>query len=85
MWRSFFLAVGISLGILGGECLVFEKATLKGKEEAPVASYLGGIPYLNSSPAPSSTGEIRFPDWAPYALLTAGAVIICYSATVAKA
>ena len=30
MWRAFFMAIGITLCILGGECLLIDKAVLEG-------------------------------------------------------
>jgi hypothetical protein len=64
MWRSFFLAVGLTLCILGGECLIVDKAfvTLAGR---------GGREFVP-------------PEWAPWSLLSAGAVVSLYSLTVAR-
>ncbi|HEX4414527.1 MAG TPA: hypothetical protein VH107_12925 [Lacipirellulaceae bacterium] len=66
MWRSFFLAVGAYCVLLGVEALVLEKAVLK------------------SSPTQISMSahEIIPPDWAPWSLLGAGAVVLLYSFTV---
>jgi hypothetical protein len=84
MWRAFFMAVGITLCICGAECLVFEKADLHRKQEAAPPTPVMVIPYLSASVAPNSSGEIRFPEWAPWTLISAGAVVVCYSLTVAK-
>ena len=68
MWRSFFLAVGAYCCLLGMEALAVEKAVLK------VSS--------NTGMMASSTREVVPPDWAPWSLLGAGAVVVLYSFTV---
>jgi hypothetical protein len=63
MWRSFFLAVGVFLVILGAEALAIDKAVLARSE---------------------GLTDIVPPEWAPWSLLSAGAVVILYSFTVPK-
>lgn len=72
MWRAFFLAIGICLGLLGAECLVVEKVVLttKGGASPPGAA--------------KAVREIRPPEWAPWTLLSSGAVIILYSFTIPR-
>lgn len=79
MWRSLFLAAGIVLCIMGAECLVLEKAVLaKDKSAAPETLSMFG-------PAPTSSAtEIRPPDWAPWSLLSSGAVVILYSYSIPR-
>jgi hypothetical protein len=87
MWRAFFTAVGISLCILGAECLLLEKANLNlpaQKEPEQTSSYLQIPPYLQPASAPPNSRELQLPDWAPWTLLSAGTVIVLYSMTVAK-
>lgn len=84
MWRAFFMAIGISLCILGMECLVFEKAVLNKRRQEPPPSFVPGLPYLQTPTVQPSYPEIRFADWAPWTLICAGSVVICYSLTVAK-
>jgi len=81
MWRAFFCAIGISLMLLGGECLVVDKAVLAvSAKQAPQSS-----PYLFVPPSAESTSqEVQPPEWAPWSLLSAGAVIVLYTLTVAK-
>jgi hypothetical protein len=62
MWRSFFLAVGVFLFILGAEALIVERAVLNRADATNI------IP----------------PEWAPWSLLSAGAVVILYSFTIPK-
>ena len=80
MWRSLFLAAGIILCILGAECLVLEKAVM-----AQEAANLDAPSTLFTQPVlVSSSREIKPPDWAPWSLLSTGAVVILYSYTLPK-
>lgn len=81
MWRAFFCAIGISLMLIGGECLVVEKAVLAtGPKPAS-----GSSPYLFApGPGTTTSQEFRPPEWAPWSLLSAGAVIVLYTLTIQK-
>ena len=80
MWRALFVAVGISLCVLGTECLVVEKAVLaKPPSELQPTGALMGSP----RPLPSSNA-IEPPEWAPWSLLSAGAVVLLYSFTIPR-
>jgi hypothetical protein len=68
MWRSFFLAVGAYVCILGVQALAVERATFKSD-------------IANNT---SFGKEIVPPDWAPWSLLGAGAVVVLYSFTIPK-
>ena len=73
MLRAFFLAIGIFAFILGLECLVVDKAVLHPRREA--ATSFGQqmtTPYR----------EITPPEWAPWSLLSVGAVVTLYSFTI---
>ena len=72
MWRAFFLAVGITLCILGAECLVLHKAVLAAEQDAEVT-------VKNVKPR-----EIKPPEWAPWSLLSAGVVVVLYSFTIPR-
>jgi hypothetical protein len=63
MWRAFFLAVGITAGLLGAESLAVDKVIVRAPQE-------GG------------RSEISPPDWAPWSLISAGAVTLLYSFTI---
>jgi len=85
MWRSFFLAIGISMLILGGECLVIEKAVMARKpdpaaEAGPIARTFQATPFA----PPPKQRVIRPPDWAAWTLLSAGAVVIIYASTLRR-
>ncbi len=82
MWRAFFAAIGAILLILGGECLVVEKAVLASapqKVEAPLSPF-----DEPTSPRPPVNRELRPPEWAPWSLLSAGAVIMLYTFTLRR-
>ena len=66
MWRSFFLAIGAYCCLLGVEALAIERAVLK----------------VDASNAQTSWREVVPPDWAPWSLLGAGAVVMLYSFTI---
>jgi hypothetical protein len=74
MMRAFFLALGIYAFLLGLECLVLEKAVLQPSRQATAAA-------LAQQVAPSYR-EITPAEWAPWSLLSAGAVVILYSFTL---
>ena len=67
MVRAFFLAVGLSAFILGLECLVLDKAVLHVDQDPAVQ-----VAYR----------ELKPTDWAPWSLLSAGAVVMLYSFTI---
>ncbi len=68
MWRSFFIAVGFSLLVVGAECLVVDDFILASRGGANVAE--------------GRSRDIKPPDWAPWSLLSAGAVTMLYSFTI---
>jgi hypothetical protein len=79
MWRSLFLAMGIVLCILGAECLVMEKAVLKGDDaQIPQASA------IFMSPSVQSSKEVVPPEWAPWTLMSFGAVVVLYSYSIPR-
>jgi hypothetical protein len=81
MWRAFFLAIGITLCILGAECLVVEKAVLASPNSPPPTASSPFQPAPTTSQRPR---EIVPPEWAAWSLLSAGAVVILYSFTIPK-
>lgn len=74
MWRALFMALGISAVILGLECLVVEKAVLA-NTAAPAAE---------GQPAIGASRDFIPPDWAPWSLMSTGAVTMLYSVTLPK-
>jgi hypothetical protein len=74
MIRSFFLAIGIFSLILGAECLVLDRAVLAPSQANTVEGFAERMA--------TSQREISPPEWAPWSLLSAGAVVILYSFTL---
>ncbi|MCC6493729.1 MAG: hypothetical protein IT424_12005 [Pirellulales bacterium] len=68
MFRSLFLAFGVYSCLLGVEALAVDQAILKRPEDQPAAPQKVVAP----------------PDWAPWSLLGAGAVVVIYSFTIPK-
>lgn len=70
MFRAFFLALGLSTFLLGLECLVVERAVIKARNDSAVEKM--AVSYR----------EVRPPEWAPWSLLSGGAVVMLYSFTL---
>jgi len=68
MWRSFFLAIGVYVCLLGVQALAVERAVLK-----PDVASQAGIGQ-----------EIVPPEWAPWSLIGGGAVVVLYSFTIPR-
>ena len=78
MWRAFFLAMGISLFIMGAESLVIEQAVLVPKGQAAQASAFS--PGAAAKPAV----VVRPPEWVPWTFMSVGTVVVLYSFTIPK-
>lgn len=74
MLRAFFLALGVYACILGAECLVLDKAVLHPSSEATASA-------LAQKMAPAYR-EVSPAEWAPWSLLSVGAVVMLYSFTI---
>ncbi|MEX0678968.1 MAG: hypothetical protein WD063_17980 [Pirellulales bacterium] len=70
MVRAFFLALGLYAFLLGLECLVLDKAVLHTKQNGAAEQI--ATPFREITPA----------DWAPWSLLSGGAVVMLYSFTL---
>ncbi len=81
MIRAFALAIGITLCILGAECLLFEKVILAAGEPTAAPANAVAIGQQNRANQPQI---IQPPEWAPWSLLSAGAVVIIYSFTIPR-
>lgn len=87
MIRAFSLALGVTLLILGLECMVVKRAVLAA--EVPVESsaassfdYLDGLG--SDSSARTMNKVIEPPEWAPWGLLSGGAVVTLYALGMQK-
>jgi len=78
MLKPFVLSIGIYLCILGGECLILDKAIMASETEETPPQQVG---ILNSQLV-AEKKEITPSGWAPWSLLSVGAVVIMYSASM---
>jgi hypothetical protein len=76
MLRAFFLAMGICCLVLGLECLVVEKAEMSGGGGSSTTSF--------ARQAMPNYREVEPPEWAPWSLMSVGAVVILYTFTIPK-
>lgn len=70
MWRSFFLAVGFYVCLLGLEALAIHKAVLK--------------PHMRGGQVVAPARDVTPPEWAPWSLLSGGAIVVLYSLTLMR-
>lgn len=77
MWRAFFLAMGISTCIFGAECLVVDSFQLEDSRRPVEKTAANGIASTVSRERPIRT--MKPPEWAPWSLLSSGALVILYS------
>lgn len=79
MWRAFFLAVGLFLVILGVECLGVQQVNLKLHDDPPPP-----ISAWDTEPKLGPQKQINPPRWAPWSLMSCGAVVCLYSFTIPR-
>ena len=80
MWRALFTAIAICLLILGAEFLIVDNAVLAlpQRKAAPTS------PFEPPPPQGPKTRQISPPEWAPWTLLSAGAVVLLYTITLSR-
>lgn len=78
MWRAFFLAMGIATCVLGAECLVVDRFVLASEQSGANANAFAPL-QLNAAPPAT---EMIPPEWAPWSLMSTGAVVILYALTI---
>ena len=76
MWRAFFCGLGISLLIVGAECLVVDRAVFA----LPPAKKKSTLQLDIEPLRKERIREWEPPEWAPWTLLSAGAVLVLYTA-----
>jgi hypothetical protein len=79
MWRALFLAIGGFLIILGIQCLGVSQFILKIRDEPAASSSI-----FDSAPKLGPQKQITPPSWAPWSLMSTGAVVCLYSFTLPK-
>ena len=73
------MAIGISLALIGLECLILDRAVLADPNTPTFSSGYqtsGFSDYYSSSGAPR---VIEPPEWAPWSFLAGGAVVLLYA------
>ncbi len=70
MFRSLFIAMGAYACLLGVEALALEKAVLKKPVEGHPRQY--------------TEEDLVPPEWAPWSLMSGGAVVMLYSFTIPR-
>ena len=79
MWRAFFLAVGLYLLLAGLQCLGVESATLVFRSPPPKATS-----FFEEATKVGPQKSFIPPPWAPWSLMSTGAVVCLYSFTLPK-
>ena len=81
MWRAFFLATGVYLLLLGAQCLGTEKFVLKSRHPAVQQAHQAFL-FAPQQPQLGPQKEVIPPPWAPWSLMSTGAVVCLYSFTI---
>ena len=79
MWRSFFLAIGITAFLIGVQTLGVEKFILHKHEKAAAAEGLA-----DGESAIGARKEITVQDHTPFTLMAVGAVVVIYAFDLPK-
>ncbi len=77
MWRALFLAMGLYCCLLGVEALAIDKAVLITRKPAAQSTFGA----LSRQPP---RREVVPPPWAPWSLISAGAVVVLYSFSIPR-
>jgi len=81
MWRAFFLAIGLSLVIMGAEFMAVERVVLY--EPPAPGGPIAALTNITSTVSVNAT-TLAPPEWAPWCLFSAGAIVMIYSFTIPK-
>jgi hypothetical protein len=81
MWRALFLAIGFYVMLVGFQCLGVETITLRIHDDAPTDGFTW---FASDEPKLGPLRQIAVPPWAPWSLLSTGAVMCLYSFTVSQ-
>ncbi len=76
MFRWLAIALGVVLVVLGVESLAVDKAILHKKKVEQANEQFA---FMSAEPAPA---EIVVPEWAPWTMLSTGAVILLYALAI---
>ena len=77
MWRSFFLAIGAMMIIVGVETLLIDSATIYSAAESSATDF------MDPSGSPGKQTRVVTPEeWIPWAAMSIGAVVVLYAFTL---
>jgi hypothetical protein len=80
MWRAFFLAFGIFCVVLGLECLGVDRVMLRVHDDPPLSVW----PFDSIQPQQGPNKQLVPAPWAPWSLISSGAVVCLYSFTIPR-
>ena len=81
MWRAFLLAIGFYVMLVGIQSLGVETITLRIHDNAPQEGFQL---FASDEPKLGPLRQIALPPWAPWSLLSTGAVMCLYSFTISQ-
>lgn len=81
MWRAFFLGAGVFLILLGAQCLGIQKFILKTRQPI-VEQAQQAFLFRPQPPQVGANREVVPPPWAPWSLMSTGAVVCLYSFSI---
>ena len=90
MFRAFLIAIGISICIIGGECLVVDQAVIAYPNRTKGKASKSHYPFGQQSngrtarDAGIARRKIKPPEWAPWSLLSGGVVVALYAVSVQR-
>lgn len=79
MWRSLFLAIGVYVALLGAQCLVVQRFVLT-QQEVVIQANIGILGEEKTKITRKK--EVVPPPWAPWSLMSTGAITCIYSFTI---
>ncbi len=84
MWRALFMAIAISICLLGLECMVVKQAILTSHAPAASSQFDASDPFAGSLAAASPKRTIQPAEWHSWSLLSVGSVLMLYSLMLNK-
>ncbi len=76
MIRSFFLSLGLIVGLLGVSCLAIDRIVLKTRADRPAPV---GLRTIVTGVSADRKQVIQPPDWLAYAMMSTGSVLTLYT------
>ncbi len=89
MWRAIFLAVGVTLIIMGAELFFVDQVEIlrlrrSQKNPTPIQSLFQIKPASFQGDPQSNTVVYKPQDWIPWSLLAVGAIVLIYTFTIPR-